>query len=1123
MECASCGHSNPAGARYCGSCATPLSRLSGCPTCGASNPAGQAFCNACGEALGDAGAAPADPRAYRPDHLLEKIRASRHAVEGERKQVTVLFADVVGSMELAERTDPEAWHVIMERLLAILCAGVHRFEGTVDKFTGDGMMALFGAPIAHEDHARRACYAALHLQGELEAFETELRHTQGLGLSVRMGMNSGEVAVGAIGEDLGMEFTAVGHTVGLAERVEQLAAPDRVYVSEHTASLAEGYLALRDLGEFHIKGASRPLRVYELTGVGSARGRLDVARARGLSRFVGRAEELRVLESAWAQALAGAGQLIGVVGEAGVGKSRLCDEFVERQRAKGVPVYHVAGQAHAKSLPLMPLLQFLRSYFEVTDRDSDQAARERIAGKLLLLDQAFADDLPLLFDFLAVPDPKRPPERMDPDARQRALLGLMKRLTRAQGAREPSIMVVEDLHWMDAASEVFLANHVEAGQGTPGLTVVNFRPEYQAAWMSHSYYRQVALAPLGPEAVEALLGDLLGSDPSLEGLYELVQERTGGNPFFVEEVVQSLVEAGSLVGERGGYRLASPVADAAVPASVQAVLAARIDRLGRREKAVLQSAAVIGREFSVPVLAQVAQSQPEELERVLGTLVAAEFVYEQEIYPETLYAFKHPLTREVAYGSQLGERRAAVHAAVAQAIIERHPERLDERAALVAQHWQAAGEALDAARWHARAAGWAGFNDPTHALEHWRQVRELADELPESAESMALGLAARVNALNYGWRLGMSPEQAEAAFSEAEAMAARAGDVRSRALLLSAYGSIRGTSAGDLRGYAKLLRQAIALAEESGDPELYVAVGLGAYALYCIGEYQEALAIYDRAIQLADGDPTVAAGISVGCPYAFCYDLKGLVLTDLGELDEARRMLDQARRIAGEQGDSETVGWSHMKSCWLAYFLGDSEAALGHAQQALEIAERIGEPFSRAWSWTFLGLAKWMQGEWHASVEAYERARAISAERRTAIEGDAVRLAFLAQSHFRLGNEERAHTLVAEAVASADERGRPADQIMARLALACIRLGSSGCAAREEIEAALGRALELAAETGAKAFVPLVHVELAELARECGDGERRERELRQAHQVFTEIGASGQAERLMGELAQPAS
>ena len=592
--------------------------MSVCASCGASNRAGQAFCNACGGALvaragaipagGEAAAAP-DPRSYAPEYLAEKIRAARGVLEGERKQVTVLFADVVGSMELAEQSDPERWRAIMERFFALLCAGVHRFEGTVDKFTGDGMLALFGAPIAHEDHARRACYAALHLQRELAAFAAELRRSHGLGLSVRMGLNSGEVVVGAIGDDLGMEYTAVGHTVGLAQRVERLAAPDRIYVSERTASLVGGYLALSDLGEFQLRGASRPLRVYELTGAGAARGALDVARARGFSRFVGRDEELRALESAWGQALGGRWQLIGIVGEAGVGKSRLCHEFAERQRARGVPVYHVAGQAHAKSVALMPVLELLRALFEITERDSDRAARERIAGRLLLLDTAFEDDLPLLFDFLAVPDPERPAERMDPEARQRRLLGMIKRLTRAQSAREPGVTVIEDLHWLDPASEVFLANHAEAVPGTRGLTVVNFRPDYHAAWMSRSHYRQLALAPLAPEAIEGLLRELLGSDPSLAGLLELVRERTGGNPFFIEELVQSLVEAGSLVGERGAYRLATPVAEAAVPASVHAVLAARIDRLARREKAVLQAAAVIGKEFPQPVLERVAGSR----------------------------------------------------------------------------------------------------------------------------------------------------------------------------------------------------------------------------------------------------------------------------------------------------------------------------------------------------------------------------------------------------------------------------------------------------------------------------------------------------------------------------------
>jgi predicted ATPase len=324
------------------------------------------------------------------------------------------------------------------------------------------------------------------------------------------------------------------------------------------------------------------LRVHELTGIGAARGRLDVSRARGFSRFVGRGEELGTLESALEQAFAGQGQIIGIVGEAGVGKSRLCHEFTQHRRAKGTPVYHLAGLAHAKSVPLLPVLQFLRAYFEITERDSERTARERIAGKLVLLDESFAEDLPLIFDFLAVPDPLRPLTRMDPEARQRRLLGLMKRLTHAESAREPGVTVFEDLHWLDPASEAFLASQVEAVQGTRSLVVLNFRPEYQAPWMSRSYYRQIALAPLGPEATDQMLQYLLGSDASLGGLSELIRERTQGNPFFIEELAQSLLEAGNLDGERGTYRLAAPVEETAVPASVQAVLSAREDRVAGR-------------------------------------------------------------------------------------------------------------------------------------------------------------------------------------------------------------------------------------------------------------------------------------------------------------------------------------------------------------------------------------------------------------------------------------------------------------------------------------------------------------------------------------------------------------
>ena len=1057
-----------------------------------------------------------------PEQLAAKIRAGASALEGERKQVSVLFADVVGSMELASQADPETWRRTMERLFALSCDAVHRYEGTVDKFTGDGVMAIFGAPIAHEDHARRACYAALELQDALVAYAEELRTEQDRELAVRIGLNSGEVVVGAIGENLELDYTAIGHTVGLAQRVEQLAEPGEIRLTEHTAALAEGYLELVDRGSFEPKGAGGPLRIYELAGRGEAEGRVEALRGRGLSRFVGREGQMAALEDAREQALQGQGQVVGIVGEAGVGKSRLCHEFAERCREHGMPVYQVAGQAHAKSVPLAPVLQLLRDFFEIGERDPDRLARQRIGETLASLDPGLGEELPILFEFLAVADPEHPPEQMAPEARQRRLLGLMKRLARAQSARQPGLFVFEDLHWLDSASEAYLANHVEALQGTRSLALVNFRPDYQAAWMSHSYYRQIALPPLGPEESGRLLAELLGSDPSLDGLAELIGERSEGNPFFIEEIVQSLVEDGGLMGERGAYRLVGPVEQVTVPASVQAVLAARIDRLGEREKAVLGAAAVIGREFTEPVLARVAGLTPGELEEALGELLSAELVFLQELAPEPIYLFKHTLTQQVAYGSQLKERRRALHAKVGEAIASSYPERLEERAALVAGHWEAASEPLEAARWHSRAAAWAGTANPGAAFSHWQRVRELADELPGSQETAALGLLSRTSLLNLGWRIGISREEAEVLFRESERIAAQAEDVGWRALLLAGYGLIRGVGDGQLGEAARLARQAVALTEAAEDPALYVVVAnLACHPIAINGGFRESMGMVDRAIELAGGDPTVGARLGSGlvCPLAYCHAYKGLDLASLGELEEGGREIAHGREIAREQGDAEVVGWTHLLSCWHGYLLGEAGIALGHAQRAVEIAERIGDSFTRSWAWFYLGLSERMRDRWQPALEALERSREISCEGRTAMEAEPFRFAFLAESRLGLGEVERARKAAADGVAIARSQKNAVGEIAAYLAEARVLLSTDGLGARNQIEAALAGALELIRSTGARVYEPQVHIELAKLARQSLREATWRRELGEAHRMFTEIGASGYAESVAGELA----
>ncbi|HJW66844.1 MAG TPA: adenylate/guanylate cyclase domain-containing protein, partial [Gaiellaceae bacterium] len=887
-ECPRCHDANADGARFCGECGASLTRDVTCAGCGQANPVGQKFCNGCGQGLGaSAPAATRDPRAYTPNHLAEKILTSRAALEGERKQVTVLFADVKGSMELAEQLDPEVFHRVMDRFFQLLVEGVHRFEGTVVQFTGDGIMALFGAPIAHEDHAQRACWTALHLRDVLRRYADQLRVSNGLNLSVRTGLNSGEVVVGKIGDDLRMDYTALGHTVGLAQRMEQLAEAGRIYLAGPTAASVASLFRLREVGPLVVKGASEPVRVFELEGPGAHRTRLDVARARGFTRFVGRNRELEVLDAALERAAVGQRQVVGIVAEAGVGKSRVCYEFAERCRARGIRVVEGHGVPHGRAVPLLPWLEVFRSTYRISEQDDDETARDKIAGRMLRLDPALGDALPVMFEFLGVADPKRPAPRMSPEALQHQLVLLAKRISQARARQhELGIYVFEDLHWFDAASDGFLAAVCEAVHGTNSLIVCTFRPEYHGPWMEKSYYQQIALLPLGPEALDDLLRDLLGDDPSLANLPIRIRERTAGNPFFAEEVVQALIEAGSLVGTKGAYRLAQPVEYLTIPPTVQAVLAARIDRLPAREKAVLQTAAVIARELREPVLRQVVDLPEGELAAALQALVASEFLYEVALYPEVEYAFEHPLTQEAAYRSQLAERRAQVHGRVARAIEALYPDKLDERAALLAYHWEGAGEAHAAAQWHRRAAEWVGARDRGEMSRHWQRVCALLDAVPESAETLATGILARTRLLGNGAFLGQADDEAAALFAEGMTLASRLDGPAPRIVLLVAYGLSR-LSSGAVDEALTHLTESFRLADQSGNTFLQFVARVGlASALAFAGQLREAVAVSDDAERLCEGNPEVGADPGLS-PYEMVLSYRAIALAWLGRLGEA--------------------------------------------------------------------------------------------------------------------------------------------------------------------------------------------------------------------------------------------
>jgi class 3 adenylate cyclase/pimeloyl-ACP methyl ester carboxylesterase len=626
--------------------------------------------------------------AYTPKYLAEKILTTRAALEGERKQVTVLFADIKDSTELIKDLDPEAAQQLLDPAIHIMMDAVHRYEGTVNQVLGDGIMALFGAPIAHEDHPLRACYAALAMQVAMQLYAEEVRRRHGVVLRIRVGLNAGEVVVRAIGNDLHMDYSAVGQTVHLAARLEQLAPPGSILLTAATLRLVEGLVRVNALGPIPVKGLPEPVEVFELIGTSAIHRRLQAAATRGLTRFVGRQTELAALRQALERAGAGHGQAAAVVGEAGVGKSRLVYEFIHSHHTRNWLVLECASVSYGKATAYFPVVDLLKRYVHVDDGDDTRTMRAKVTGQVLTLDAALQETIPALLTLLDALPEDHPFLTLEPPQRRQRTLDALKRMLLRESQVQPVLLVCEDLHWIDAETQALLDSLVESLPTAQMLLLTNYRPEYQHGWGSKTYYTQLRLDPLPPESADEFLQALLGDDPSLTPLKQLLIARTEGNPFFLEESVRVLVETGVLVGERGVYRPAQALSTIQVPATVQAVLGARIDRLSAEEKHLLQTAAVIGNELSLPLLQAIAELPEDALHRGLAHLQAAEFLYETSLFPELTYTFKHALTRDVDYGGLLHERRRLLHGRVGVAMAELYAGRLVEYAETLAYHFE---------------------------------------------------------------------------------------------------------------------------------------------------------------------------------------------------------------------------------------------------------------------------------------------------------------------------------------------------------------------------------------------------------------------------------------------------
>jgi class 3 adenylate cyclase/tetratricopeptide (TPR) repeat protein len=936
MRCPRCQQDNPPQAKFCLECATPLTAR--CANCETPLPAGAKFCFECATPVGapGSGARAVAPEAYTPRHLAERILTSRAALEGERKQVTVLFADLRGSMELLADRDPEQARKLLDPVLERMMEAVHRYEGTVNQVMGDGIMALFGAPVAHEDHAVRACYAALRMQDSVRRYSDELRRAQGVEVQIRVGVNSGDVVVRSIGSDLRMDYTAVGQTTHLAARMEQLAAPGSIRLTAGTGQLAEGFVEIRSLGPVPVKGLGEPVEVFELVGAGAARTRLEAAARRGLTRFVGRSTELEQLRSALDRAGQGHGQVVSVVGEPGVGKSRLFWELTHSHRVHGWLILQSASVSYGKATAYLPVIELLRGYFGIDGRDDARRIREKVMGKTLALAPALGPAVPAFLALLDVPVDEPAWQALDPAQRRQRTLDAVKGLLLRESEIQPLLVVFEDLHWIDGETQALLDTLVESLPAARLFLLVNYRPEYQHAWGGKTYYRQLRIDPLPPESADELLEALLGSETTLAPLKRLLIERTEANPLFVEESVRTLVETGALAGAPGAYRLTRPVEHVQIPTTVKAILASRIDRLAPGAKRLLQTAAVIGKDVPMSLLLAVADTAEDEVRADLARLQAAEFLYETRLFPDLEYTFKHALTHEVAYAGVLHERQRALHARLTEAIERVATGRLADQAERLAHHalrgelWEKAVVYLHQVG--LRAMGRAANHEAVAYLE---QALEALRHLPETRQTTELAIDIRLDLRNALLPLGDRARMGELV-REAEMMTRALGD-RRRLARIATFIVIQGLGGGDYAAAVRSGREALEIGRALGDRSIeVVATSFLGMAHVTRGAFRDAVTLLEGNLALARdqrherfGAPVIQSALS----RAHLAD----ALSELGRFDEATGYAEDAIRIAEEADHPFTLFWGLMELGFVSLRRGNLPRATQTLQRCLDL------------------------------------------------------------------------------------------------------------------------------------------------------------------------------------------
>jgi class 3 adenylate cyclase/tetratricopeptide (TPR) repeat protein len=990
--CPRCQTDNAPGAKFCQECAAPLAAR--CAGCGAQLPPAAKFCPECAQPASASAVAArfASPEAYTPHHLAEKILTSSAALAGERKQVTVLFVDVSGFTSLSERLDPEEVHQLMNRAFELMLAEVHRYEGTVNQFLGDGIMALFGAPIAHEDHARRAVHAALGIARALEGYQRELA-PRGITFRARQGVNTGRVVVGAIGSDLRMDYTAVGDTTNVAARLQQVSEPGKVTISEATHRLARGYFETRPLGEILLKGKAEPVAAWDVVGAREARTRLEIETDRGLTPLVGRERELGLLLDAFGQARAGHGQVAFLVGEPGIGKSRL---LFELRRRIGEAAAWQEGHclSFGKAMAFHPLVDLVRRQVGIEEADDEAAIAAKVESAVAAAGSDLAHTAPYLRALLSVDPGDAEVRAMSPVQRRGETLEALRRLLVQAAERHPQVLVIEDLHWIDSASEQFLAALVDSVPALRALLVFTYRPGYANPFGERSYASRIVPAALSAEDSARMAAAVLTADSLPPELRALVAAKAEGNPFYVEELVKSLEESGAVRRVEGRLELARPLSEVAVPGTVQDVIAARIDRLADAPKRTLQLASVIGREFTRRLMDRLAEIRGRS-EEFLRELTAIELILERRRFPELAYMFKHALTQDVAYASLLVQRRRELHRLIGQAIEELYADRLPEHYEMLAYHFSHAEDWERALDYLRKAA--------TKAAQAFgvRQALELQDQALDAAARLGDRVAASV-------RLDIQRARAELLFGLGEfARSREAAEIRAE--LARRIGD-RAAEAGALVQIAAALQfeekmpaavqradEAIEIAEAHGDQ---VALAGG---LYVRGYVHAVSGRLDAAASDMGRAGTIARAAPDPGRQALAAHVLALLESWQGNYQASRGLADEAVQLAREHRLVIPLIRTLWNQALASCDLGDYDRSLAAFTEGLAIAEKVGDEaliprFQNSLGWLLIDCGDFTRGielselSYATTNRSSRRGHGTGAERRAFIrnnEGDA--------------------------------------------------------------------------------------------------------------------------------------